>query len=193
TSEAQRRLPSGTCRALSFARHAALRLLRSRRLGWTDDPVPRSRTAVRGEPRLVERRHVRERDGRRLARQPTAPRDPARSEPAQDRCRHSGRRLPWLVDRHPGHRRFRRQLGGPSETESVPSGRAARPHWLRPGIAVVPIALAIEAPCVLASERPSHPEDELRLARPLASPKDEHAVVGVDEAEARIVAELLDP
>src|SRR6266511_1613235 len=54
-------------------------------------------------------------------------------------------------------------LGGLGETQSVPSGRAARPVVAS---SVAPIALAIGAPCVLATERPSHPDDERRSAKP---------------------------
>jgi UDP-2-acetamido-3-amino-2,3-dideoxy-glucuronate N-acetyltransferase len=45
----------------------------------------------------------------------------------------------------------------------VPSGRAARPEAAS---SVAPIALLSVAPCVLASERASHPDDERRSAKP---------------------------
>ncbi len=45
----------------------------------------------------------------------------------------------------------------------VPPGRAARPDAAS---SVAPIALAIGAPCVLASERASHPADERHPANP---------------------------
>src|SRR6185312_13166098 len=53
--------------------------------------------------------------------------------------------------------------GGLGGTQSVPSDRAARPEAVS---SVAPIALAIDAPCVLASERPSRPDDERRATKP---------------------------
>src|SRR5439155_20911198 len=65
---------------------------------------------------------------------------------------------PWqaveVVDRTPG---------GFGEIESVSPGRAARPVAAS---SVAPIALAIDAPCVLPTERASHPGDELHSAKP---------------------------
>jgi hypothetical protein len=55
------------------------------------------------------------------------------------------------------------RLGGLGETGAEPPGRAARPEAAS---SVAPIATAIGAPCVLASERPSHPDDERRSAKP---------------------------
>ena len=49
--------------------------------------------------------------------------------------------------------------------QSVPSDHAAR-HRLRPGYAVAPMALAINTPCVLASEQASRPDDERHSAKP---------------------------
>ena len=54
-------------------------------------------------------------------------------------------------------------LGGIGEIQVVPPGRAARPDAAS---SVAPIALAIGAPCVLASERASHPVDERHSANP---------------------------
>ena len=47
--------------------------------------------------------------------------------------------------------------------ESVSPGRAARPVAAS---SVAPIALAIDAPCVLPTERASRPGDERRSAKP---------------------------
>ena len=49
------------------------------------------------------------------------------------------------------------------ETSAVPSGRPARPDAAS---SVAPIATAIGTPCVLASERAAHPEDERGSAKP---------------------------
>src|SRR5215510_4865534 len=46
---------------------------------------------------------------------------------------------------------------------AVPSGRAARPDAAS---SVAPVEVTTGAPCVLASERPSHPDDEQRPAKP---------------------------
>ena len=46
---------------------------------------------------------------------------------------------------------------------SVPPGRAARPEAAS---SVTPMLKSIGAPCVLASERPSHPGDEQYSAKP---------------------------
>ena len=54
-------------------------------------------------------------------------------------------------------------VGGLGETSAEPPGRAARPEAAS---SVAPIATAIGAPCVLASERASHPSDERRSAKP---------------------------
>src|SRR3954452_531525 len=57
-------------------------------------------------------------------------------------------------------------LRGFGEAVSVPPGRAAR-TGVRPGYAIAPIASAIDAPCVLASERPARPDDEHRFRQTL--------------------------
>ncbi len=54
-------------------------------------------------------------------------------------------------------------VGGLNETLSVPSGRAVRPEAAS---SVAPIANHYRAPCVLASERPSHPDDEQGSVKP---------------------------
>jgi hypothetical protein len=54
-------------------------------------------------------------------------------------------------------------LGGFGETALVPPGRAGRPDAAS---SVAPIVLTIGAPCVLSSERPSHPGDEDRSPEP---------------------------
>ena len=54
-------------------------------------------------------------------------------------------------------------LGGFGEISAEPPGRAARPEAAS---SVAPIATAIGAPCVLASERASHPGDERHSAKP---------------------------
>ena len=51
----------------------------------------------------------------------------------------------------------------------VPPGRAGRPDAVS---SVAPIALAIGAPCVLASEHPAHPGDERRPAKPSSPERD---------------------
>src|SRR5438094_709508 len=53
-------------------------------------------------------------------------------------------------------------VGGFGEKEAVPPGRAARPVAAS---SVAPIALAIGAPCVLPTERASHPGDEHHSAK----------------------------
>ena len=60
--------------------------------------------------------------------------------------------------------RFRqRPLGGLGEISAVPPGRAGRPDAAS---SVAPLAPAIGAPCVLASERPAHPGDERHSTKP---------------------------
>ena len=54
-------------------------------------------------------------------------------------------------------------VGGFGEIAAEPPGRAARPEAAS---SVAPIAAAIDAPCVLASERASHAGDERRSAKP---------------------------
>jgi hypothetical protein len=46
---------------------------------------------------------------------------------------------------------------------AMPPGRAARPEAAS---SVAPVVLTTGAPCVLASERPSHPGDERHSAKP---------------------------
>jgi hypothetical protein len=58
---------------------------------------------------------------------------------------------------------FNGEPGGLGETTAVPSEHAARPEAVS---SVAPRQESLGAPCVLASERPSHPDDERRSAKP---------------------------
>jgi GT2 family glycosyltransferase len=57
----------------------------------------------------------------------------------------------------------RGQSGGSGETTAMPSRRAARPEAAS---SVAPRLESLGTPCVLPSERPSHPDDERRSTRP---------------------------
>ncbi len=67
------------------------------------------------------------------------------------------RRLPHRADRP------QRPLGGVGEIATVPPGRAARPD---PASSVASVGTTTKAPCVLGSERASHPDDERHSANP---------------------------
>ena len=111
-----------------------------------------------GEPRskgcrATSSRSSRSRSRRRCSWRPrssassTRPSCATRSRTCAASCSRSPRALP---------RRVRRN-------SAVPPGRAARPDAAS---SVAPIATAIGAPCVLASERASHPGDEHHSAKP---------------------------
>ena len=104
-------------------------------------PRVRRRRGALGDLARGRRRHGHRREGR--------PRRPHR--------RH-GREHPRLDERDQG----RDRLGGFGEIAAGPPGRAGRPDAAS---SVAPIASAIGAPCVLASERPSHPGDERHSAK----------------------------
>src|SRR5213080_3804847 len=81
--------------------------------------------------------------------------------------RHSRRRLPDAGlaqrSRSAASAASSPAIGGLDETQSVPSNRAVRPEAAS---SVAPVVTTTGAPCVLASERPAHPDDERGSAKP---------------------------
>ncbi len=142
---------------------------RPRSIARTCSPSPStdssagSRRPLRGMRRSYRRRllsRARRSGWRSHAHRSTPPSDSIRIIEAVA-CERHGRGPPdagiGTGDDRDGH------LGECDEIQSVPPGRAARPHAAS---SVAHVPTGTRAPCVLAWERPSHPGDERYSAKP---------------------------
>ena len=103
---------------------------------------------------------------------------------APDVERNSRRRL-WLE----GERCVAWAWEGVAKRPAEPSGRAARPAAAS---SVDPMLQSMGSPCVLASERPSHPDDERRSAKPSRVEEPSSLMFLVHPDRAALLEEVLE-